>query len=42
MGVGTEISQHMFRSSERPLGVDPIVTEQYPQPRGEGTRFRKR
>ncbi len=43
MGVGTEISQHVFRSSERPLGVDdPIVTEQNPQPRGEGTRFRKR
>jgi len=43
MRVSTEISQHVFRSSERPLGVDdPIVTEQYPQPRGEGTRFRKR
>ena len=43
MGVGTEIAQHMFRPAERPLGVDdPIVTEQYPQPRGEGTRFRER
>ncbi len=43
MGVGAEIAQHMFRPAERPLGVDdPVVTEQYPQPRGEGARFRKR
>ncbi len=43
MGVGSEISQPMFRSSERPLGVDdPIVTEQYPQPRGKGARLRQR
>ena len=42
MGIGAEITQHVFRSSERSLGVDdPVVTEQYPQPRGEGTRFRK-
>ena len=43
MSVGTEIAQHTFGSSERPLGVDdPVVTEQYPQPRGEGARFRQR
>jgi hypothetical protein len=43
MGVGAEIAQHMFRSSERPFGVDdPVVTEQYPQPGGECARFRKR
>jgi hypothetical protein len=43
MGVGAEIAQHMFRPAERPFGVDdPVVTEQYPQPGGEGARFRKR
>ena len=43
MGVSAEIAQHMFWSTERPLGVDdPVVTEQYPQPRGEGARFRER
>jgi len=43
MGVGAEIAQHMFRSAERPLGVDdPVMTEQYPQPGGEGARFRQR
>jgi hypothetical protein len=43
MSVSTEIAQHMFWTSERPFGVDnPVVTEQYPQPRGEGARFRKR
>ena len=43
MGVCAEIAQHMFWPAERPFGVDnPVVTEQYPQPRGEGARFRKR
>ena len=29
MGVGAEIAQHMFRSAERPFGVDdPVVAEQ--------------
>src|SRR5208337_307408 len=43
MGVGAEIAQHMFRSSERTLAVDdPVVTEQYPQPEGECARFGKR
>jgi hypothetical protein len=43
MGVGAEIAQHMFRPAERPFAVDdPVVTEQYPQPGGEGARFRKR
>jgi len=33
----------MFRSSERPFGIDnPIVVEQYSQPRGEGARFGER
>ena len=40
MGVGTEIAQHMFRSSEGALGVDdPVMAEQYPQPCCEGTRL---
>ena len=43
VSVGAEIAQHMFWPAERPFGVDnPVVTEQYPQPRGEGARFRKR
>ena len=43
MSISAEIAQHMFWPAERPLGVDnPVVTEQYPQPRGEGARFRKR
>ena len=43
MGVGAEIAQHVFWPAERPFGVDdPVVTEQYPQPGGEGARFRKR
>ena len=43
MSVGAEIAQHMFWPAERPLGVDdPVVTEQYSQPGGEGARFRKR
>src|ERR1035441_3300635 len=43
MSVSAEIAQHMFWPAERPLGVDdPVVTEQYPQPRGEGAGFRKR
>ena len=42
MGVGTEIAQYMVWPSERPLGVDdPVVLEQYPQPRSEGARLRK-
>ena len=40
MGVGAQIAQHMFRSSEGPLGVDdPVMAEQYPQPCCEGTRL---
>jgi len=43
MSVGTKIAQHVFWPAERPFGVDdPVVTEQYPQPCGEGARFRKR
>ena len=43
MGVSTQIAQHIFRSSEGPLGVDhPIVAEQHPQPGSEGTRLGKR
>src|SRR5271163_1052835 len=43
MSVSTEIAQHMFWPAERPFGVDdPVVTEQNPQPRGEGARFCKR
>ena len=43
MSVGAEIAQHVFWPTERPFGVDdPVVTEQYPQPGGEGARFRKR
>ena len=40
MGVGAEIAQHMFRAAEGPLGVDdPVVAEQYPQPRSECARL---
>ena len=43
MCVGAEIAQHMFRSSEGPLGVDdPIVAEQHPQPGGKGLWLRQR
>jgi len=43
MSVSAEIAQHVFWPAERALGVDdPVVTEQYPQPRGEGARFRER
>ena len=43
VGVGTEIAQRVFWPAERALGIDdPVVAEQYPQPRGEGARFRKR
>src|SRR2546422_10014217 len=42
VGVGTEIAQRVFWPA-RALGVDdPVVAEQYPQPRGEGARCRKR
>src|SRR5271170_4701557 len=42
MSVGTEIVQRVFWTAERPFGVDdPVVMEQYSQPRGEGARFRK-
>ena len=34
MSVSAEIAQHMFWPAERPFGVDdPVVAEQYPQPR---------
>jgi hypothetical protein len=37
MSVSAEIAQHVFWPAERPFGVDdPVVTEQYPQPCGEG------
>jgi len=40
MGVGTKITQHMFRATEGSLGVnDPFMAEQYPQPCGEGARM---
>jgi len=40
MGVGAQIAQHMFRSSEGSLGVDdPVMAEQYAQPCCEGTRL---
>ena len=43
VGVGAEIAQHVFWPAEGPLGVDdPVVTEQHPQPGGEGARFRER
>lgn len=43
VSVSPEIAQHMFWAAERLFGVDdPVVTEQYPQPGGEGARFRKR
>ena len=43
MSVSAKIAQHVFWPAERPFGVDdPVVTVQYPQPRGEGARFRKR
>src|ERR1035437_3924605 len=43
MSVGAEIAQHMFRSSEGPLGVDdPIVTKQHSQPPSEGARLSQR
>jgi hypothetical protein len=43
MSVSAEIAQHVFWPAERALGVDdPVVTEQYPQPCGEGSRFRER
>jgi hypothetical protein len=42
VGVGTEIAQSVFRSTEGPLGVDdPVVTEQEPKPGGEAPRFSK-
>jgi hypothetical protein len=43
MGVGAQIAQHMFRSAERPFGVDdPVVAKQDPKPSCEGAWFRKR
>ena len=43
MSVIAEIAQHVFWPTERPFGVDdPVVTEQYPQPGGEGAGFRER
>jgi hypothetical protein len=40
MGVGAEITQPMFRSTEGRLGVDdPIVAEWYPHPCREGARM---
>jgi hypothetical protein len=43
MCIRSEIAQRVFRSSERPLGIDdPVVAEQDPQPDGKSARFRKR
>ena len=43
MSVGAEITQHMFRAAEGPLGVDdPVVAEQHPQPGGEGAGLGQR
>ena len=43
MSIGAEITQHMFRSAEGRLGVDdPVVAEQYSQPRAEGVWLGKR
>src|SRR5271156_6161503 len=43
MGIGAEITQHMFRSAEGRLGVDdPVVAEQYSQPCAEGVWLGKR
>ena len=43
MGMSAEITQDMFRSAERLLGIDdPIVAEQYSQPRAEGMWVGKR
>ena len=38
MGVVAKITQGMFRAVERWLSVDdPLMTEQQPEPRGEGS-----
>jgi hypothetical protein len=43
MGIGAEITQHMFRAAEGPLGVDdPVVAEQHSQPSSEGPRLGER
>ena len=43
MGVSAEIAQHMLRSSEGRLGIDdPVLAEQYPQPRLERTLLGQR
>ena len=43
MGVGAEIAERMFRSSEGPFGVDdPVVAVQHSQPGSEGARMGQR
>jgi len=43
MSVSAEIAEHMFGSSEGPLGIDdPVLAEQHPQPGPEGTRLGQR
>jgi hypothetical protein len=43
MSVSAEIAQHMFRSSEGPLGIDdPVLAEQHTQPGPERTRLGQR
>ena len=40
MSVSAEIAQHMFRSTEGPLGIDdPVLAEQHTQPGPERTRL---
>jgi hypothetical protein len=40
MGIGTEITQRMFRPTEGPLGVNhPVMAEQQPEPGCKGSRF---
>jgi hypothetical protein len=42
MGVSAQITQHVFRSTERRFGVDdPVVAEQEAEPAGEGPWFGK-
>jgi hypothetical protein len=43
MGIGAEITQHMFRSAEGLLGLDdPVVTVEHAQPGSEGAWLGKR
>jgi hypothetical protein len=38
VGVGAEIAQHVFRTTEGRLGIDePVLAEQYSEPGCEGS-----